>query len=217
MRKILITGSDGSLGSRLMHVALQYDWEPVGLPMSRVTNGIMVGMPHCEAIINCHGINKLMPLGESDPGEVEKILHFNVAAPYMIVNDAVRCGWEPARVLNIASQTYRIPQRMTGAYCASKAALVQLTRVMARELAPHGWVINALCPGKIADTEMARKTDAQVCKLRGWTEQEASRYALANIPMRRYTSRQEVADACFQILDLPNYINGAIIDMTGGA
>ena len=110
-----------------------------------------------------------------------------------------------------------VAQTHTAVYCASKAALVQLSRTMARELAPKGWVINCLAPGKIEDTRMAAITDRQVRDLRGWSETDANEYALRNVPMRRFTNCEEVIEAMLKVLALPAYINGTCIDMTGGA
>jgi 3-oxoacyl-[acyl-carrier protein] reductase len=91
-----------------------------------------------------------------------------------------------------------------------------MTRVMARELAPYGWVVNSLSPGKIVDTRMAELTDAQVMELRGWGPDFADEYALKTIPMGRFTDTTEVAEAAFQMLQMPSYVNGANLDMTGG-
>lgn len=233
MKRVLITGVDGSLGRVLAGYARNYLDEPfevARLTMAEMwTRGshLLDGIDPCDYIINNHGINHLAPIG--DIGEVDhvSIMTQNVIKPLEIVNWAVAKGWPAARVLNIGSITHRVPQRMTALYCASKAALVQLTRVMARELAPDGWVVNCLCPGKIEDTEMSLLTDEQVMKLRpagppmfyngGRPGKDSwEQYALSQIPMGRFTNCKEVAEAAFKILDMPAYLNGAIIDFTGG-
>ena len=168
-----------------------------------------------DTVVNNYGINHLSWIGTTRAEDWE-ILHCNVMIPYWVINELVRLHNGPARVLNIASQTYRVPQRCTALYSASKAALVQMTKVMARELAPKGWVINALAPGKIWDTEMSRKTDAQVNELRQWTDNEANAYAESLIPMRRFTSREEMANLAIRILEMESYVNGACIEAMGG-
>ena len=106
--------------------------------------------------------------------------------------------------------------RATSLYCASKAALVQMTRVMARELAPKGWCINAYCPGKILDTRMTDLTDEQVLKMRKWDKDEADKYATSLIPVGRFMELKEAAENCLNILNFSDYVNGAIIEATGG-
>lgn len=229
--RVLITGSDGSLGHELRLHALHLGHEFEGIKMAdmwRPGNQLLKDKDPCELIINNHGINHLAPIGDIGEVDTATILMQNVIKPLEIVNWAVAKKWPPARVLNIGSVTHRVPQRMTALYCASKAALVQLTRVMARELAPSGWVVNCLCPGKIEDTEMARLTDKQVEELRpggpkGLLDEYGppdsiswNNYALSQIPMGRFTNCMEVAEAAFKILEMPAYLNGAIIDFTGG-
>jgi NAD(P)-dependent dehydrogenase (short-subunit alcohol dehydrogenase family) len=65
---------------------------------------------------------------------------------------------------------------------------------------------------------MTRRTDQQVLDLRDWQPEEADAYARSLIPMERFTSTDEVVDAILMMLeDMPAYINGTVIDMTGGA
>jgi 3-oxoacyl-[acyl-carrier protein] reductase len=221
---ILVTGSDGSLGIAICESFRDHE-QVIGIPMdmmkyqftieesineafSKVPNG------RIDKVINNHGINHLSWIGQTLPDD-EQILLQNVMGPYWVINSLVAAG-QVCRAINIASATYRVPQRCTSLYCASKAALVQMTKVMARELAPKGWVINALAPGLIEDTIMAHQTNQQVRQLRGWGAMEANAYALNMVPMDRYTNKAEVVDAIWKILDLPDYINGTVIDMMGG-
>lgn len=226
-KRILITGVDGSLGKELKnHANNRWGFEVEGIKIADMwkdARALLNYIDPCDYIINNHATNHLAPIGDIGQVDLLAILKMNVMQPLDIVNWAVAKGWPPARVLNIGSITHRVPQRMTSLYCASKAALVQLTRVMARELAPKGWVVNCLCPGKIEDTEMSRLTDAQVVDLRadeegkeGWGQFAWGQYALSQIPMGRFTNTREVAEAAFKILDMPAYLNGAIIDFTGG-
>lgn len=161
------------------------------------------------------GINHLSRIGETRY-EDRNILLRNVFNPYMFVNELVRMDAAPMRCVFVVSQTYRIPQRTTSLYCASKAALAHMVKVMARELAPKGWVINGLAPGKIVDTKMAEMTDSQVLKLRGWKKKDADKYALSMIPAGRFTNTKEVCEAIEWLFNAPEYINGTIVDMTGG-
>lgn len=222
---ILITGSNSSLGEQLMRKPLKGNdtEEIVGLSMSEMRGKFSIETQLDELIkehgkidkvVNNYGINHLSWIGNTSVADYQVLL-LNVMSPYWVINHLVDRG-QVCRVVNVASATYRVPQRCTALYCASKAAVVQLTRVMARELAPKGWVINAIAPGLIEDTEMARRTMNQVLGLRGWTLEEADRYAKKLIPMERYTNTKEVADAIWKILDLPDYINGTCIEMMGG-
>jgi len=167
-----------------------------------------------DIIINNFGTNHLSWIGTTSKSDAF-IMEANVMLPYWIINAAVK--WErPCRVLNISSMTYRVPQRCTSLYCASKAALSQMTKVMARELAPKGWQINAFAPGKILGTRMTAMVDAQVLDLRGWEREDADEYAKGLVPMGRFMLLEEAADIAVYTLTAPSYINGTTIEAFGG-
>lgn len=223
MTVAIVTGGEQGLGAAIAHRLRAPATDVRILSRGRIESGknaieewVRTHIPWpVDILVNNFGINHLSWIGTTGE-EDEDILAFNVMTPYWVVN-AIRANQgQPCRVLNIASQTHRVPQRTTALYCASKAALVHMTRVMARELAPFGWVVNSLSPGKIEDTKMAELTDAQVLDLRGWTAEQAETYALDMIPMGRFTTCAEVADAAMLMLQMPSYVNGANLDMTGG-
>jgi len=220
---VLITGPEQGLGQAVKGVCEQRGWDIYGVPRSLIRSRLSIKddidvfiqrLPAIDVVVNNFGINHLSWIGTTEQ-EDEQILKINVMVPYWIINALVQRG-DVCNVVNIASQTHKVPQRCTSLYAASKAALVQMTRVMARELAPKGWRLNAFCPGKIVDTRMAELCDEQVLELRGWDKQEADNYALSLIPMGRFTTTAECAQMVMAILEAPSYLNGAVIDFTGG-
>lgn len=218
---VLITGSDGSLGTALCNLfgksasGIKNRTMETGLKLE-IENVIDMHLNHDDIthVINNYGINHLSWIGDTEEND-EQILLNNVMSAYWVINHLVKRK-QVCRVINVASATYRVPQRCTSLYCASKAAMVQMTRVMARELAPKGWIINAIAPGLMEDTKMATMVNEQVLELREWNEDEAKIYAMNLIPMGRPTSTIEVAEAIKKIFELPDYINGSVIDMMGG-
>jgi 3-oxoacyl-[acyl-carrier protein] reductase len=91
------------------------------------------------------------------------------------------------------------------AYAASKAAIVGMTRVWARELGPDGITANAVAPGFI-NTEMARTVPAKVLE-----------QVLARTPAGRMGRADEVANVyVFLASDLASFINGAVVGVDGG-
>lgn len=218
----IVTGAEQGLGQTILDLLERRGIISRSLPGSVILGGKRAidawmtenGAKSTTLLVNNFGVNHLSWIGETEE-EDEGIMRANVLGPYWIVNWLRANGEHPCRVVNISSQTYRVPQRTTALYCASKAALSHMTKVMARELAPDGWVVNALAPGKILGTEMTRLTDAQVRELRDFEDPDT--YALGMIPMGRFTNREEVARAAVQLLlDTPDYVNGAVLDMMGG-
>jgi NAD(P)-dependent dehydrogenase (short-subunit alcohol dehydrogenase family) len=221
--RVLITGADGSLGSALMLAAEQRFYQPFGMSrkvfQKRSIEKFLrdTDATRLDAAILNDGTNHLSWIGSTEKHD-EEIIQRNVMAPYWALNALVaqRTVHNPMRIIFVTSQTYRVPQRTTSLYCASKAAATMLMRVAARELAPYGWVINAVAPGKIEDTRMSDLTDEQVCDLRGWSKHEADGYAKKLIPAGRFTNTEEISDIIFNTLEMPSYVNGTVIEAFGG-
>jgi len=109
------------------------------------------------------------------------------------------------RVLSAASIVARTGNFGQTCYAASKAAIVGMTRVWARELGPDGITANAVAPGFI-DTEMGRSAPAKVLK-----------QILARTPAGRMGRAEEVANVyVFLASDLASFINGAVVGVDGG-
>jgi NAD(P)-dependent dehydrogenase (short-subunit alcohol dehydrogenase family) len=92
--------------------------------------------------------------------------------------------------------------------CAAKAGIDQITRVLALEWAAEGIRVNSVVPGPIADTEGMRRLTSTP---------EAELKLTSTVPLRRYGTKQEVADACmFLSSSLGQYITGIIMPVDGG-
>ena len=111
------------------------------------------------------------------------------------------------RIINISSSAGKNISTMGGAhYTAAKAAVLGLTRHMAKEVAKFGITVNAICPGLI-DTEMVKTTI---------TPQQTLKYA-ESFPIQRLGRPKEVADLVnFISSEEAAYITGASIDINGG-
>lgn len=218
MTNILITGADGSLGSSLVKQADKLGWRVYAMPKRLVEkadiDAFVADLPKMDYLVLNHGINHLSWIGETHEAD-EAIMANNVMQPYWTLNALVKNG-HVCRAVFVTSQTYRVPQRTTALYCASKAALNHMMKVAARELAPKGWIINSVAPGKIEGTLMSDLTDKQVNDLRGWTQEQADGYAKSLIPMGRFTNKQEVTQVIFDTLNLPAYVNGTTVEIFGG-
>lgn len=106
--------------------------------------------------------------------------------------------------------------RENAAYSASKFGMVGLMQCIAAELAPHGILVNAVCPGQM-DTEMLRGLFRDRAALRGLSE-DAVRGALeARIPIGRLGGMDELAGTYVWLAsDLSRYVTGQSITVDGG-
>ncbi|WNB87120.1 SDR family NAD(P)-dependent oxidoreductase [Cellulomonas sp. ATA003] len=111
------------------------------------------------------------------------------------------------RIINAASFAAVVPSVGSAAYAASKAAVVQLTRVLAGELGPWNITANAYAPGMIPS------------ELNGFLEKDQATQdrLLDTLTLRRWGDAQEVCDLlCFLASDASRYITGTLIDVSGG-
>lgn len=111
------------------------------------------------------------------------------------------------RILNAASFAAIIPSVGSAAYAASKAAVVQFTRVLASELGPWGITVNAYAPGMVPTA------------MNGFAEmpQDAQDRLLDTLSLRRWETPDDVANLLlFLASDQAGYITGTLLDVSGG-
>lgn len=162
------------------------------------------------------GVNQLDWIGDITRGDFRLVMETNVWSFLNLLNLLRNSGSWPVNVVAVTSDAAWRPMRTSAVYCASKAALEMAVRVASREMAPKGWRVNAVAPGKVADTPMTDYVDARVLELRGWTVEQADDYEAASSPLSRPVLKEEVADVIFQVLQGPRAQTGEIIAVNGG-
>jgi 2,3-dihydro-2,3-dihydroxybenzoate dehydrogenase len=121
------------------------------------------------------------------------------------------------RIVLIASNAGRVPRLSTASYGASKAAIIQLARCMALELAKSNITVNALCPGSTA-TSMAIEVQAggDMKKLEGVIHGSIEQWR-TGIPLGRLAQPSEQAAAIsFLLSDDGGFVTGQAICVDGG-
>jgi dehydrogenase/reductase SDR family member 4 len=149
------------------------------------------------------------PLVDAEDAAVDRIFQVNVQGPLRLVSAAVRAwmGEHGGSIINMASVGGVSPEPMIGAYNASKAALINLTRTLARELGASGIRVNAIAPG-LVETDFARvliETPAIHDHIVGQTA------------LHRHGQPDEVAGAAvFLAGEAASYITGSVLVVDGG-
>lgn len=165
-----------------------------------------------NGLVNCAGIYPVTPMLEMMPDEWDAVLSVNLRAPFLLTQAMAR-HWQAratvGNVVNVASTAAVLARPGVAHYAASKAGLIQMTKVMAVELAPLGIRVNAVAPGLIATEKvMAHATGP------GAAEHGAK---LARIPSQREGTPEEVARAIRWLLsDDAAYATGSVLTLDGG-
>ncbi len=161
-----------------------------------------------DVLVNNAGILSNTPYDEISEEEWDRVLSINLKGAMFATREALRpmqsqgCG----RVMFISSLAGRNGGVSVGpAYVASKAALVGLTRHLAKKVARYGITVNAVAPGT---------TETDIVK--GFTEDQMKAINEA-IPVGRLGKPEEIAAlAAFLASDAAAFITGAVIDINGG-
>ena len=120
------------------------------------------------------------------------------------------------RVVNIASIAGKNGSPNFSAYGASKAAVIALTKALARELADTEILVNAVCPSRIVSPLTAGLTLHNELHLGRSLEQQESRWG-AEVPLGRWGTPDDIANAvAFLASERSGFICGANIDVDGG-
>ncbi len=129
---------------------------------------------------------------------------------------ALMQGRVGAAIVNIASKAGKSPAPLNGAYAASKAGVIMVTRVMALELGPENIRVNAVCPGFIK-TDLQEGNIALKAHLWEIEVEAAERRMSESVPLRRMGEIQEAADLCVYLASgNSSYITGQAINIGGG-
>jgi len=165
-----------------------------------------------DILVNNAGANPVLSsMIDLEEDSFEKVLEVNLKGAFLlskvVAREMIRQGGG-GKIINMSSVSgLRARADGTGAYCISKAAMNMMTQVMARELAPHNILVNAIAPGSI-------KTDFSRVN---WTDPERKAQRIREIELKRFGEPEEVAGiALFLASEAGSFVTGEIIRVDGG-
>lgn len=162
----------------------------------------------CDALINNAGLLKAGTLESVSVADWNTVLSVNLTG-YLLCARAFKAQLQRTRgaLVHVASISANFPQTASGAYSASKAGVLLLSRQMATEWGPLGIRSNAICPGMIRTALSAKFYEEP-----GFEARRAQVTA-----SRRIGEPQDIADvALFLASPRSAYVNGAEIAVDGG-
>ena len=137
------------------------------------------------------------------------MFNLNLKAPYFLSRAVAKIMKEHGggNIINILTMEAFIPGEGDSMYGTGKAALLELTRIQAKEWAQFNIRVNAIAPGMVK-TQMSRLTWEDPEELKRWTK---------HIPMTRFAEPEEVAWAALYLAsEASSYTTGACIGVDGG-
>jgi dehydrogenase/reductase SDR family member 4 len=162
-----------------------------------------------DIIINNAAANPVFgPLLDCDEGAFGKIMDVNVKGPFELAKMAhPMLARQGGSIINISSVGGVSPEPGLGIYSVSKAALLMLTKAMAKEWGAQNIRVNAICPGLIK-TKFSQAI---------WDSEKHLKYMLQSVPLGRIGSPEEVASlALFLASDAGAYCTGGVFMDDGG-
>ena len=163
-----------------------------------------------DIVVNNAGGSISKPMLDTTVEDLESSFHFNVSAPFELSRLAVPKMLERGggSIVNIGSVAGRNANRGSLTHSLTKAALAQLTRLMAAELAPRVRV-NAVLPGAIETAALKGWLDSKGASAREEMEQRT--------PMRRNGLPEDVAPAVLYLVSpAASWVTGKLIEVDGG-
>jgi 3-oxoacyl-[acyl-carrier protein] reductase len=165
---------------------------------------------HVDVLVNCAAILHRIDLLELDEATFERIVNTNLRSVFWLCKAVIPGMAERGygRIVNLTSVGIHTGgYSLTSAvYECTKGAIHNLTKTLARTLAPQGILVNSVAPGGMATRMILAETPPEV--LEG---------VMADIPLRRLAEPAEVAEfVAFLAGDRNSYASGASFDVNGG-
>ena len=175
------------------------------------------GVP--DIVVANAGVSSMKPA--LDLTDADWDFNFDVNARGVFLTDQCACraflrAQKKGVIVNTASLAAKVGAPLLAHYSASKFAVLGWTQALAREMAPHGIRVNAVCPGFVR-TSMQDREIVWEAELRGMTPEAVFAEYVSLTPLGRIEEPEDVADVvAFLCSDASRFMTGQGVNVTGG-
>jgi len=178
------------------------------MEVERAMRASLAALGGIDILVNSAGISgPHLPAWEMETQDWRRVLDVNLTSAFFCCRAVIPHMLEAkyGRIVNVASVAGKEGSPLLGAYSASKAGMIGLTKVLGKELATSGIVVNAITPGPTR-TEMTADTPPEQVKA-----------MVARVPMQRMMEPEEVAASVAWLVSREcSFTTGSILDLSGG-
>ena len=219
--KVAIADIDGEAGRRTAHeigaVAVEVDVRERA-SVERAFGEALAHLGGCEILIANAGVSTMQRA--LDLTDRDWDFNFAVNARGIFLTNQIAARHFVAEgsgcIVNTASLAAKVGAPLLAHYSASKFAVLGWTQALARELAPSGIRVNAVCPGFVKTGMQAREIEWEA-RLRGVSPQRVVDDYVAQTPLGRLEEPEDVADVVvFLCSDQARFMTGQGVNVTGG-
>lgn len=226
MKKVLITGATGELGGAIAkefaqngyYVYLHYNQNEQKAKelLDEVQTGELLQFDICDKVsikealsglnvdvlVNCAGIIKDKLFFFMEDEEWEEVINTNLNGMYQVTKQLLpqMIKNKSGAIVNVASISGLVGNVGQSNYAASKGGVIAFTKSLCIEVARYGIRVNAIAPGVI-ESKMIENVDKNILKF---------------IPAGRLGKASEVAEVTYFLGEKASYINGEVINVSGG-
>jgi len=177
--------------------------------VDRVVQQVIDEFGKIDILVNCAGISgSEKPVLKMTDKDLDDVMNVDFRGTFLACRAvaAEMTKQKRGKIINVASLLGKISARNMAGYCASKAAVIQLTRVLALELMRDNIQVNVLCPGYIL-TEFNRS----------FFESEAGKGLIKKmIPLNRVGDLEELRSSALFLATCPPFLTGTELYVDGG-
>ena len=183
--------------------------------VSRAFDGILRDLGRVDVLYNNAGVNSSGSVLDATDEDWDRCFAVNAKGTFLCSRAAARpmVAAGGGSIINQGSVAAVVGVANFASYCASKGAVVALTRSMSVDLAPHGVRVNAICPGTVYTPLME-----PMLRARGGGDMAAGlALTVAKYPIGRLGTPEEIAAvALFLAGDASSFLTGSVITADGG-